>query len=147
MLQIPLGIGRCFLFGLCVCIWIECSVTPLWQMFNNLEGNFKQEMSVSTAACHSYIALGCKKLKTWWTWLLLQCHLYIFSFKFYPSLRNQYICLVVLQPPWILAIQAWDKNFNLMLESKVRFLGEIMLGVFFWFRWEWGTCVWWTNFI
>lgn len=47
-----------------VCVFayeLNVAVPILWQMFNNLEGNFKQEISVSTDACHSYVALGCKK--------------------------------------------------------------------------------------
>jgi len=30
-------------------------------MFNNSEGNFKHEISVSTHACHSHVVLGCKQ--------------------------------------------------------------------------------------
>lgn len=47
-----------------VCVFayeLNVGVTPLWQMFNNLGGNFKQEMSVSPDACHSHVVLGCKK--------------------------------------------------------------------------------------
>lgn len=122
---IPLGIGRWFFCLVCVFAYeLNVAAPRLQQTFNNLEGNFKQDMSVSTDACHSYVVFGCKHTEN----LMNMAAFAVPPLHFFQGTQASEIntCLAALQTPWLLAIEAWDKNFNLMLETKVRFSGQIM---------------------